>query len=167
MREFCHVDSSNQFPPRGRYCVVFSFSFECWDLVFCSLNFVFSWIFSCIRLLLDRFMGAAVSNAFSLLSFGIHFPFFSLRCPFFVALHPVTLHLMLTPHAGRYYARILSSRQFRIFNPCGRYCVVFSFFIWMVRHASFVLLNFVFSWIFRVAIAWLIHGCGRSSFTSC
>ena len=47
----------------------------------------------------------------------------------FLAWHPTTPHHMLSSHAGRYYARILSDRQFEYLSFCGRYGVVSSFIV--------------------------------------
>ena len=54
--------------------------------------------------------------------------YLSLRCSSF-ALLPNTFHLMLTSHAGRYYARILSDRQFEYLSFRWRYGVVSSFIV--------------------------------------
>ena len=58
---FCHADSSN-ISPSWEYCVVFRFHSNGETCVCYSLNFVFSWFFSCTLRLLVSPMGVAVHH---------------------------------------------------------------------------------------------------------
>ena len=53
----------------------------------------------------------------------------------------ITLHLIWMPPCGTFFMRELVTLTVRIFSLRGRYCVVFSFFIWILGHASSVRWN--------------------------
>ena len=73
----------------------------------------------------------------------------------------IALHLILTPHAGRYFAQILSCRQFE-YSPAWEYCVVFRFSFELKRHASFILWisSFMVSFSCTLLLLDRTMGCG-------
>ena len=84
----------------------------------------------------------------------------------FLAWRPTTPHHMLSSRAGRYYARILSWRQFE-YLLCAEILCRFSSFIWIIRHASFILwISFSCSFHAHCCCwidSWVARGCYHPS----